>query len=186
MQAPSLADLARYKPRWAGTLELNIGDLWRATWVDEQELPEHAPVFYLYAMVFKGEKGYVTRPAGSAESWRTVEGDLEPGETIDDAVARMAREQVGATVKRQGLVGFLECKATTHNRDFEPGVVTVRPVYVVVAERVEDLPGDAGFERRRLPLNEHMAAIRKRYPEMDQDLARAAQHYAVMRAKGEA
>ena len=57
MTAPSMSDLARYKPRWVGTLELNIEDRWRATWVDEQELPEHAPVFYLYALVFKGDKG---------------------------------------------------------------------------------------------------------------------------------
>jgi ADP-ribose pyrophosphatase YjhB (NUDIX family) len=181
-----MADLARYKPRWAGTLELNIGDRWRAVWVDEQELPEHAPVFYAYAMVFKGDKGYVTRPAASHESWRTVEGDLEPGETIEQALERMAREQVGATLKRKSLVGFLECKATQHNRDFETGVVTVRPLYVLVAKTVDDLPAASGFERRRLPLNEHMAAIRKRYPELDQDMARGAQRYAVMVARGEA
>ena len=186
MNAPSMADLQRYKPRWAGTLELNIGDQWRATWVNEQELPEHAPVFYLYAMVFKGDKAYVTRPEGSSEAWRTVEGDLEPGETVDGALARMAMEQVGATVKRTSLVGFLECKATTHNPDFEAGLVTVRPLYVVVADSVEPIPDGAGYERRRLPLNEHMAAIRKRYPELDQDLAKGAQVYAVMQARGEA
>jgi ADP-ribose pyrophosphatase YjhB (NUDIX family) len=183
-----MSDLARYKPRWVGTLELNIEDRWRATWVDEQELPEHAPVFYLYALVFKGDKGYVSRPEGSSESWRTVEGELEPGETVDEAVARMALQQVGATVKRTSLVGFLECKATTHKTDprFKPGDVTVRPLYVVVAKSVEEIPEGAGFERRRLPLNEYMVAIRKRYPELDQDMARGAQMYAVMQARGEA
>jgi len=186
MNAPSLSDLARYKPRWVGTLELNIGDQWRATWVDEQELPEHAPVFYLYALVFKGDKAYVTRPEGSNEAWRTVEGELEPGETVDEALARMAMQQVGATAKRTSLVGFLECKATTHNGAFEPGIVTVRPLYVIVASSIEEIPEGSGFERRRLPLNEYMVAIRRRYPELDQDLARGAQMYAVMQARGEA
>lgn len=186
MMGPSQADLARYTPRApAGVLELNISDHWRAKWVDANELPEDAPVFHAYAVVYKGDKGYVTRPAGETH-WRTVEGDVQNDEDIDSFLARTVYEQMGIRIKKSELVGFLECKATTRNPNFEAGAITVRPLYIVVAGEIEDVPEESGYERRRMILRDHSTALRRHYPEIDEYINKAIQRYQVIYAKGEA
>jgi ADP-ribose pyrophosphatase YjhB (NUDIX family) len=185
MMGPGPGSMVDYQPRAPiGVVELNIGDQWRAKWVDADELPEEAPVFYAYAVVYRGDKGYLTRPRGSDETWRAVEGPLEPGETVEDFIRRASMEMVGATVDRSELVGFLECKPTKFNQEFPKGAITVRPVYMVVASAIDDVPDDSGFERRRMPLNEHSRALRARYPEIDEYLNKVMQRYAVLQATG--
>lgn len=166
-----------YEPRWPAVVEINISDEWRARWVDEQELPKDAPVDYGYVVVWMDDRGYVTRPAGE-EVWRTVEGAPEPGEGAAAFVKRAAREQTGAIPAQVNLVGFLECKATSHNPAHPAGTIRVRPLYILVAKSMKDLGPGSPFERRRLPLNEHMAALRHRYPELETYLGKAAGLYA--------
>lgn len=186
MMGPSPADLARYAPRDpAGVVELNINDHWRAKWLGGDELPEHAPVITAYAMVFKGERAYVTRQHGE-ERWSIVEGNLAEGETPEDFVVRASFERTGARVKTTRLFGFFECKATSLNPDYPAGTVTVQPFYIAVAEDVEDVPDESGYERRRLPLNEFNKLIRARYPQSDLYLQMGTQAYTVMLARGEA
>jgi hypothetical protein len=184
MGIPSMSDLAAYEPRWPGVVELKISDQWRARFVDEQDLPPNAPVSYAYAVVYMGDKGYVCRRPGE-QQWDTIEGELAEKEQPEGFVKRAAKERMGATIGKLVLIGFLECKATSHNPDYAPGTVTVRPIYLAVAKKVEDLPGESEYERRRLPLNQHFSALRARYPELEDYLGNAAQQYAVMRAKGE-
>lgn len=185
MQPPNLADLARYKPRWLGVYELNIGDAWRAVWESAEELPQDAPVYHARAVVFHDERGYVTRTSDSA-TWGTVQGDLEPGEQPEAFVKRAALEQTGAVIKSTHLVGFLECKATRYNPNFEAGQVTVQPLYLAVARTVKDVPEGSPYQRRRLPMNEFMRALRVAHPELERYLSEAGQKYAVLRAKGKA
>jgi len=185
MGIPSMSDLANYEPRWPGVVELNLGDQWRARWVDEQEMAPNAPVAYVYAAVYMGDNGYLTRRAGE-DHWNTVEGPLPPNERPEAFVRRATKEQTGAVADKVVLVGFLECRATSHNPDHEPGAITVRPVYLVVAKQVNDVPAGSPSERRRLPINQHVAFLRQRYPELREHLARASERYMVMRAKGEA
>ena len=174
-----------YEPRWPGVVELNLGDHWRARWVSEQSLPSNAPVDYAYALIYMGDKGYLTRRAGD-EVWGTVEGAPQPGEKPDAFVKRAAREQAGAVVGKVGVVGFLECRATSHNPDHPVGTVRVRPFFLVGAKEVKDLGGRSTFERRRLPINEHLVALRRKYPEFEDYIGKASDLYAVWRAKGEA
>lgn len=177
--------MPQYVPRApAGVVELNIGDQWRAKWVDADELPKDAPVIFAYALVYRGDKGYMTRPRGSDETWRSVEGQLEPGETAEDFVRRASHEMTGATIDHVELVGFLECKATSFNKDFPVGSVTVRPLYVAVASEIDDVPEDSGFERRRMRLNEHSKALRARYPEIDEYIVKAMHRYSVLQVSG--
>ncbi len=173
-----------YEPRWPGVVELNLEAQWRARWVDEQVLPVNAPVAYVYALVFIGDRAYVSRRAGD-ESWATVEGPVPPGEKVEPVVKRLAAEQTGAVASKLLLAGFLECRATSHNPDYPAGAITVRPVYGVVARQVKDLGPSSPYERRRLLLNEHMEAIRKRYPELREYLGKASERYMVLRARGE-
>ena len=182
---PSFADIAAmYRPRPLAVKELNLSDDWRARWIDEQELPENAPVNYAYAVVMMGDKGYVTRGRGTSE-WGTVEGTVK-GEAPEAFVKRAVKEQLGATVRSLELLGFLECRATSHNEEFPAGFTTVRTMYMVVAKSIDDLPAGSAYEKRRLPMNEYLMALRGRYPELADYFGQAGQRYAIMRAKGEA
>jgi ADP-ribose pyrophosphatase YjhB (NUDIX family) len=184
-QPPNLAQLAQYRPRWLGVYELNLGDAWRAVWERADELPEDAPVYFGRVVVVADERGYVTRQEGS-ETWQMVEGYLDPGETAEAFVKRAALEQTGAIVKSTHLVGFLECKATSHNPDFEAGTVTVQPLYLAVADKVSDVPEGSPYQRRRLPINEFLRLLRASHPEIERYVAEVGQKYAVLRAQGQA
>lgn len=182
----SMPDLSTvYIPKPGGKLELNLGDAWRGRFTDADELPESAPVDYGYAVLFMGDKGYVSR-RGSDEPWSVIEGAFAESETADAWAARVAMEQAGATLARTELVGYLDCKATSHNPDYEAGTIRVRPVFLFVAAAVDDVPEETGYARRRLPFNEHARAIRDRYPELQAYLTKALDRYMVLRAKGEA
>lgn len=178
-----LGAIARYEPRWPGVKELNLADQWRARWVDEQALSEHAPVNYVYSLMLMGDKGYVTREKGESK-WGMLEGDT--GDVAPDAfLAAASKDRFGVTPARIELIGFFECKATRHNSAYSAGELTVRPLYLIAAKKVEDLPDSSTYERRRFPLNEYMVALRARYPELLDYLGLAASRYAILRAKGE-
>jgi hypothetical protein len=178
----NLSELEAYEPRWPGVVELNLQDQWRARWVDEQVLPPNAPVNYAFGMVVAGEKGYVIRRPGEP-AWGMVE-----GETGDEGAQAFVEGQVRARMGIEpglvDLIGFFECKATRHNREYKQGSLTIRPFYLVVAKEVGTTP--SGWERRRLPLNEFMVALRARYPELDEYLGKAAFRYALLRKEGKA
>ncbi|MCK9520213.1 MAG: hypothetical protein M0R74_14495, partial [Dehalococcoidia bacterium] len=174
-----------YVPKPGGKLELNLGDAWRGRFTEADELPAGAPIDYGYAVLFMGDKGYVSRPNAN-ERWGVIEGAFHDGETVEEWTARVAMEQAGATLARTDLVGYLDCKATSHNPDHPAGTIRVRPIYLVVAKTIDDVPEETGYARRRLPFNEHARAIRDRYPELQGYLSKALDRYMVLRAKGEA
>lgn len=184
-QIPSMQDMMNmYRPRPAFKKELNLNDQWRGRWVDEQELPEFAPVDYAYAFVMMGDKGYVTRREGDAH-WDTIEGAPEEAETAETFVRRAARERMGAVAGTLEMIGFFECTATSHNPEFKAGSVTVRPVYLMVAKKVGDVPEGSGYQRRRLPRNEYMKAMRDRYAEIKEYVGMVASRYMVLEAAGQ-
>lgn len=166
-------------------VELNIGDEWRGRWEDEEPLPLGVPVLHLYGVLLMDDKGYVVRERGSSTAWCTIEGSLEEGEPPETALKRMAKEQANAAAARIEMVGFLDCRATSHNRQYPKDSRSIRPVYLFAAKQVKDLGPAAPFERRRLPMNEYMVAIRNRYPEIDDYLPKAVERYMILRAKGE-
>jgi hypothetical protein len=173
-----------YVPNPLGVKELNLDNDWRGRWVEMDELPDHAPVDYAYAAVLMGDKGYVTRPRGE-NTWRTVEGGTGT-EKPEAFLKRAIKEQIGATIARTEMLGFLECRATQHHPELPKDTIRVRPVYLVVAKKVDDLGAESPYERRRLPMNEYLIAVRNRYPERADQFGEAGQRYAVLRAKGEA
>ncbi|MCC7364234.1 MAG: hypothetical protein IT303_07655 [Dehalococcoidia bacterium] len=186
MGFPGVGDLGSfYIPPPVGALELNLNDEWRARFTEADELPPNAPVQYGYAIVFKGDRGYVCR-AGDDAVWGVVEGPFSEGEQTQEWLERAVREQLGATIAKCELFGYLDCKATSHNPQFEAGAVTVRALYLVAAEEVGEIPDDSPYARRRLPLNEHARAVRDRYPELVKYMSIGLNRYNVWRAKGEA
>jgi ADP-ribose pyrophosphatase YjhB (NUDIX family) len=184
-QPPDLGNLASfYQPMPVAARELNFNDEWRARWYAQSELPENAPVAHEYAVVFMRDKGYVTRSKGTTV-WGSPEG-VRGDETPEAFVRRVIKEQLGATAATVELLGFFECLATSHNPLFPKDFITVRPFYLVVAKKIDDLPRDSEFEKRRLPINEFMPALRGRYPELAAQVQAAGQRYAVLRANGKA
>ena len=180
-----LMNMPIYIPRWLGKNELNLSDHWRAVWVDEDVLPENAPILHAYAVVLCDEKGYAARRAGES-NWGSVEGVVNKGEQPEAWAKRAAEEQTGAIGPKPTLMGYFECKATTHNPDFAPGTATVRPIYLVVAKRMKETGRDPAFERRRYPLNEFAKVLRDHYPELNQSMIKSLDRYLIMRSKGEA
>ncbi|MEX1104054.1 MAG: NUDIX domain-containing protein [Dehalococcoidia bacterium] len=166
-------------------VELNIGDEWRARWVEGEGLPADVPVLHVYGSLVMDDKGYVVLERGSEARWSTVEGSVAAGEKPEPALKRLAKEQANATVARVEMVGFLDCRATSHNPDYHKDSRSLRPIYLVAAKQVKDLGSGAAFERRRLPMNEYMMAIRNRYPEIDDYLPKAVERYMILRARGE-
>ncbi len=172
-----LMNLPAYEPRWPGVLELNLQDQWRARWVDEQELPENAPVSWAYGMVCMGDNGYATRAKGGAR-WEMIEGPT--GDKQPEAFVKQAAiERMGATAGRMELIGFFECKATRLNTGVKPGTITVRPSTWwarkwLIARRI-------GYERGADAMAEFLVAC-GRVPESSTH-RKCASRYANLRAK---
>lgn len=179
-----IPEIAFREPKWAHLLELNIGDAWRARWIKDEPLPPEVPVNLAYGVVYAGDKGYVCRPEGG-DTWGTVEISPAAAEDVVNALKKAAREQTGATIDKAVLAGFLFCRATSLNPDFEAGAPTTRPIYVLSAKRVDDVPEGSHFQRRRLPINEHIRTLREHYPEIDDYMSEAAEKYLVLKAKRE-
>ncbi|MFQ5380034.1 MAG: hypothetical protein ACE5EF_00215 [Dehalococcoidia bacterium] len=185
MTLPEMPDMPDFRiPDPLGVRELNLGDLWRARWVEEEPLPRGVRIEYAYATVLLDGKGYLCRPRGS-EQWDAVEGRPEEGVRGETWIRRACRDRIGAEAAKVELIGFLDCRATSHNPPFEPGAEAVIPFYTVPARRVAMNPRDAGFERRRLPLNEYGTALRRRYPQYIPYFSAMVERYVILQAQGE-
>jgi hypothetical protein len=125
----------------AATKELNLNDEWRGRWVDDDELPQDVPVMYAYALVYMDDRGYATRPAGTAK-WGMVETAIS-GDTPEAEIKQAVKDQTGGTVAKLVTTGYLECVATSHHATLEAGSVAVRPLYVAVLRSIKDLGRDA-------------------------------------------
>ena len=173
-----------------GTVEVKIGDEWRARFNPATEeygetLPAGAPVTHVWALLYYADKGYLVRSEGET-SWDMLV--IEGTDIADPAaqVARLAVERHGLTPGKVDLIGYFSCKATRHNTEFALGAETVRALYLVSVKQVSDVPEGSTYERRRLTLSEYGVALRSRYPHLELQMPIAAQRYAVMRARGEA
>ncbi len=168
-----------------GTVEVKIGDEWRARWTPGEELPTGAPVTHVWALLYYGDKGYLVRSAGESRwDMLVIEGSDIPEPTAE--VARLAIERHGLTPGKVDLIGYFSCKATRHNTEFALGAETIRALYLVSVKQVSEVPAESTYERRRLTLAEYGVALRSRYPHLELQMPIAAQRYAVMRARGEA
>ena len=171
--------------RFGGTLEIILEGLWRAVYVHDEPLPEEIPAVSGYALVVKGEYGYVTeRDDSEGEGWMIVEGEIADGETPEAFVTRAAHAQTGASVSQTIYSGYLDCEATSFNTKYETGEHTVRPIYVAIASAVGPVPDESGYHRRRLPMNQFQTALRLRYPELWKHLSRGLDRYLILQRTG--
>ena len=170
---------------FGGTLEIILEGVWRAVYVDDEPPPEDVRAARGYALVVKGEYGYVTeRDDSEGEGWTIVEGEIAAGETSEEFVARAAHAQTGAAVSQTIYSGYLDCEATSFNTEYEAGARTVRPIYVAVASEVGPVPDESGYHRRRLPMNQFQNAVRLRYPELWKHFSRGLDRYLILQRTG--
>ena len=172
--------ISSYEPRWPAVKELNLADQWRARWNDEPELPDGAPVQHIYALLFLADKGYAVREPG-ANKWGMIEGS--PGDLTASEFLKASAKSIGATIGNTELIGYFECRPTRHNTEFKAGDTVVRPLYVISAKAVKDVPEGSPWERRRFPQNEYMVAMRAHYPQLLEQLTKAMGRYAVLQAQ---
>ncbi|MCZ2110163.1 MAG: hypothetical protein LC118_11460 [Dehalococcoidia bacterium] len=185
MTIPSMSDIANmYRPLPLAVTELRINDQWLGRWSEADELPANAPVGYVYATLYSGDKGYLLRARGSQDVWEAVDGETG-GEDPEAWLRREIPARSGLSIGQLVLIGFLECRPTKFN-DVPKETIQVRPLYLVIANRVDDVPGASGYERRRVILNDYLTAMRNRYPEIRAYMEKAHDRYLMMRAKGEA
>ena len=182
---PNFPSTPPYMPDPPGVREIRLGDAWLARWSDSNVLPEGVQASAVYAAVVMDGKGYITRPKGET-AWQSIEGYPEPGEKAEAALKRFLNERMAATVSRADVIGFLECRSTSFHPSLPAGAFSVQPIYLVVAKTVGNMAPDSKWERRRLPLNEHIAALRLAYPQYEEYFAKTVHLYAVLRARGEA
>lgn len=173
-----------YVPLPASIKELRLNDLWLGRWADADELPAGAPATHLYALLYMGDKGYVIREKGT-DRWRGLEGELG-GDAPEAWLKREVPARTGLTPGKVVLIGYLECRPTKFNTDFPADGYAVRPLYVVSAKKVADVPDASVYERRRLPMNEHIAAMRNAYPEIREHIDQAVDRYIRLQATGQA
>jgi hypothetical protein len=161
-----------------------LGGEWKARWVDDQPLPSDIPIQWAYSVVICDDKGYVCRKKGTT-LWDTTEGEPNDGEKAETFLQRIAKERVSASSGKIELVGFLDCKATSHNTKTKVGGRTTIPFFLTASGKVQNAPRDSEYERRRLPLNEFMKVLRARYPQFEEYMGLIVDRYQIMKAKGE-
>lgn len=172
------------EPRYGGTLEILLEGDWRAVYVDEESVPEGLPERYAYALVVRGEHGYVTERDGE-RGWRVVEGEPEEGESGEAFARRAALERTGASVDRLLLIGYLDCEATDANARFATGDRAARPLYVAVAGEVGPVPEGSDHHRRRLRLTDFQKEVRLRYPSLWRYFSRGLDRYLILQRTGQ-
>lgn len=182
---PNMAEIGAVlaQMRYRGVVELRLGNDWLARWEQGDELPRGVPVIDVYASVYLGDKGYVFRPRGE-EMWGTLNGRPDGDEKPLPYLKSLAKAG-GITPGKVVLIGYFDCKATSHNTEYPAEARAVLPFYAIAAKTAKDVPADSPYERRRLPINEHMAALRQRYQEFEIPLSEAADRYLILRARGE-
>lgn len=173
-----------YIPEPAGVYEHNLGHEWRGIWMDTHEVPENILISGCFLFLFKDGKGYVVRHDES-EVWGTPEDVPQDGESFDDFITRMARDQAGITLKTVIVKGMLGCRATSHNTKYPAGSISLRPFVLGIAKDVKDIPEGSSSMRRRLPANEYIAQMRRRYPEWERYIGDLVSDYLIRNAKGE-
>lgn len=174
-----------YIPDPLGVREHKLGDDWRAVYTRQGEIPDGVKVDHAIILLFMNGRGYVFRESES-DTWGTIEDAPNDGEDVEAFVTRVTAEHAGATLRLQEISGFLDCKATSHNPNYPVGSRVARPLIIAAASEMEDQRPGGKYMRRRLPANEYIAIIRKKYPELQGYMGDAINRYLILNARGEA
>ena len=129
---------------------------------ERSALPDDAVVTQVLLAPYRGE-----RPVLAFRDKRLwlPEGEVKEGESAEDAIRRVALEQVGASDIRFRELGHLRCEATSSSVRQAEGTVTYRVFYAVEVLALADFPADEAYERRIVHQREINDLIRSHYVE---------------------
>jgi ADP-ribose pyrophosphatase YjhB (NUDIX family) len=156
-----------------------IGDEWMATW-ETSELPADADVARLTLIPYRGERAVVAWRDGVM---RLPEGDVEEGESLADAMKRIAKQQCGIAHATTQHLGHFRYVAGARNTTHAAGSVIYDALYVVEVKDLEDFPEDQTFERRIVLQRDLNQILRGAYVERRREYTDALDRWLLERIK---
>lgn len=126
-------------------------------------LPDDAVVTQVILVPFRGERPVLAWRGG--RYW-LPEGEVTAGESVDDAIKRIALEQTGIATLASRQLGHLRCRATAASVKQADGTVTYRVLYAVEVQELADFPADQSFERRIASQRDLNDLVRSHYVEL--------------------
>lgn len=160
--------------------EKKFGEEMLAIW-ETGELPADAVVTQVTLIPYRGEARVVL-------SWKDgrlglPEGEVAAGESVDDAIRRIALEQAGIEDPEPTHLGHFRCRATVYSTDPPPGTITYRALYGIEVGGLADFPTADGYERRVVQQRDLLVVLRERYNTYAREYPDALDEFILMRLK---
>ena len=149
--------------------------LWQTT-----PLPEDATVTRITLIPYRGERAVVSWQKGQV---RLPEGDVRPGESVDEAIKRIALEQAGILDPTPTHLGHFHSRATSESKTHAPDTITYEAVYAVEVGDIADYPTDSAYERRIIAQRDLNTLLRTSYVEVRREYTDSLDHYLIDRLK---
>lgn len=159
--------------------EKKFGEELLAFW-EKDDLPPDADVIHITLIPYRGERAVVPWRDGRMQ---LPEGERREGESVEEAIRRIASEQAGILDPTFEHLGHFRCRATVYSKTQTPGTVTYRALYGVEVGGLSDFPADPAYERRIIPQRDLLAMIRQRYNEYVVEYTEALDQFIVARTK---
>ena len=131
-------------------------------------------------IAYRGDKAVVGRKDGQ---FLLPEGEVREGESVDQAIARVALEQAGILEPRVSQLGHFRSRATSLSRTQAPDTITYQALYAVEAGGLADFPSDSSFERRIILQRELNELLRTRYVEVRREYTDSLDPWLLERLK---
>jgi hypothetical protein len=158
------------KKRSNGTLAL-----WQTS-----PLPEDANVTHVTLIAYRGERAVVSWKAGVQ---RLPEGEVQPGESVDAAINRIALEQAGILDPKSSHLGHFRSRATNESKTLPPDAITYEALYAIEVGDLADFPTDKTCERRIILQRDLNTLLRSSYVEFRREYTDSLDHYLIDRLK---
>ena len=142
--------------------EKKIGDQILSLW-ETRPLPEDALVTRITLIPYRGERPVLGWRAGRL--W-LPEGNVQPDESVEAAIARIGAEQAGILDPTATHLGHFRNRATSLSTTQPPDSITYQALYAVSVGGLSDFPTDTAWERRIILQRDFNTLIRTSYVEM--------------------
>jgi hypothetical protein len=144
------------------------------------DLPSDAVVTHVTLIPYRGEKAVVAWRQGKQ---LLPEGPVKPGESVDDAIKRIAEEQAGILEPTAIHLGHFRSRATSLSKTQAPDTITYQALYGVEVGSLADFPSDGNYERRIILQRDLNTLIRSSYVEVRREYTDSLDPWLLERLK---
>src|SRR3954469_18109736 len=159
--------------------EKKLGDTLLAIW-ETSELPADAVVTQVTLIAYRGDRVVACWKQGQ---FMLPEGAVQPGESAEDAVRRIALEQAGIQNATLRQLGHFRATATNHHPTQAFGTVTYQALFGAEVTELADTPGDMSFERRIILQRDLNNILRSNYIERRREYTDTLDRWLLERLK---